>query len=196
MKLTKVISISLALCLVFLMVPQKANAQHDLVVGGNLGAMIPVGGNIKDNWGMGLPFSAHAKVPGLMEFSGMRLDAGLEFGFYMASADLAADDLSGIPIFAFADLDMSNMLPLPAEMSLAAELGVGLHMQSRGDESFTYLGLTPAAVVGYNVMEGLDVIVKLKPMEILSSDEDFGGTQEWFGFTVGVNYTLPGVLPF
>jgi len=173
---------------------EKVTLGHDLVVGASFGGMIPIGQNIKDRFNMGIPFTIHAKVSGLVEISGMSLGAGLELGYYMASAE-TGDDLSGIPILAFGDLDLSNLLPLPPEMGLGVELGLGLHLQSAGD-SFTYLGLTPGVVFRYEVMEGIEVLAKLRASEILSSDEDFGGTQEWIDLRIGVNYTLSNLLPF
>ena len=173
---------------------EKVTLGHDLVVGASFGGMIPLGQNIKDRFNMGIPFTIHAKVSGLVEISGMSLGAGLELGYYMASAE-TGDDLSGIPILAFGDLDLSNLLPLPPEMGLGVELGLGLHLQSAGD-SFTSLGLTPGVVFRYEVMEGLEVLAKLRASEILSSDEDFDGSQEWLGVRIGVNYTLPNLLPF
>ena len=174
---------------------EEVTLGHDLVVGASFGGMIPIGQNIKDVFNMGIPFTLQAKVPELVELSGMSVGAGLELGYYMASAE-TSDDLSGIPILIFGDLNLSNLIPVSENMSLGIELAVGLHLQTRGDDSFTYLGVTPGIVFGYEVMEGLNVVAKLRPSEILSSDEDFGGTQEWIGLRIGVNYTLPILLPF
>lgn len=173
---------------------EEVTLGHNLVIGASFGGMIPFGQNIKDRFNMGIPFTIHAKVSGLIEISGMSLGAGLELGYYMASAE-TGDDLSGIPILAFGDLDLSNLLPLPPEMGLGVELSLGLHLQSVGD-SFTSLGLTPGVVFRYEVMEGLEVLAKLRASEILSSNEDFSGTQEWIDLRIGVNYTLSNLLPF
>ncbi len=176
---------------------EEVTLGHDLIVGATFGGMIPIGQNVKDRFNMGIPFTLHAKVPGLVEISGMSVGAGLELGYYMASASAeTGDDLSGIPILALFDLDLSNLLPLPPEMGLGVELGLGMHLQSVGDDSYTYLGLTPGVVFSYEVMEGLEVLAKLRASEILSSDEDFSGSQEWLGVRIGVNYTLPNLLPF
>jgi hypothetical protein len=167
---------------------------HDLVIGATVGGMVPLGENIKDRFNIGIPFTAHAKVPYLAEISGMSVGAGLEIGYYMASAEYG-EDLSGIPISIFGDLDLSNLIGLPPVMNLGFELGLGLHLQDLGD-SYTYFGLTPGIVFGYEVMEGLDIVAKLRFSEIVSSDDPFGGTQEWLDFRVGVSYTLPDLLPF
>lgn len=168
---------------------------HDLIIGATVGGIVPLGENIKDRFEVGIPFAVHAKVPYLAEISGMGVGAGLEIGYYMAEAEYG-DDLSGIPIMIFGDLDLSNLISMPPEMELGIELGLGLHMQDLGD-SYTCFGFNPGVFFGYEVMEGLDIVAKLRFSEILSSEDDpIGGTQEWLDFRVGVSYTLPDLLPF
>jgi len=167
-----------------------------LVIGASAGGIVPFGQNIKDNYDIGIPLGIHVMVNNLAEFGGVTLNAGLETGYYMAGSSSEGDDLSGIPIYALLDFSLSNLLDfLPPEMSLCAEVAAGLHMQTAG-ESYNAFGLTPGLVCGYNIMEGLDLFLKIRGMEIFTGFEGGDGTQEWIDLRAGINYTLPVLLPF
>jgi len=192
----KVAVLTVALMLIFLISSESIFAKQP-VVGVSTGAMMPLGENIKDKFGMGIPFTVTAKVPELVMFGNMSLAAGLELGYYMASGENGGDDLSGIPLLVGGTLDLSPFLPVEGLM-LGIEVNLGLNMQTVGDNSYTNIGLLPGICIGYNVMEGLNVVAKVRGAEFLSSedDADFGGTQEWLDIRVGVEYALPVELPF
>lgn len=168
---------------------------HALIAGVNFGGMLPFGQNVKDKFGLGVPFSVVVKVPGLFAFGNFSIGAGIEAGFYTASGKNGGDGLTGIPFMLTGTLDLSSFVP--EGMTLAAEVNLGMHMQKVGDDSYTNIALLPGVCFGYEVMEGLNVIAKLRGVEILSGgDSVFGGTQEWIDFRIGVEYALPVELPF
>ena len=168
---------------------------HALVAGVNFGGMVPFGENIKDNFELGVPFSVVLKAPGLFAFGNFSIGAGIEAGFYTASGKNGGDKLTGIPFMLSGAIDLSTFVP--EGMMLAAEVNLGLHSQKVGDDSYTNVALVPGVCFGYKIMEGLNVIAKLRGAEILSGDDSvFGGTQEWVDFRVGVEYALPVELPF
>jgi hypothetical protein len=169
---------------------------HDLILGLNGGVMIPVGQNIKDVFGTGIPVSLNAQVPKLANIQDLCVYAGLNLGYFTAAADVG-DDMSGIIVAPYGGLDMSKFMP--ANMKLAVELGVGGYFLTRTD-SYAGVGINGAVVAGYDlndVVENLGVIVKLGGHEILTGpSKDADGTMEWLDVRLGVEYSLPKVLPF
>ncbi len=174
----------------------EVNMGHDLVLGLNGGAMIPVGQNVTNLFTMGVPVSFTAQVPKLVDIDGLCVYAGLNLNYFMISGD-NTDDLTGFAVSPYGGLDMSKFMP--TNMKLAVELGVGGYFLNRVD-SYAGAGINGAVVAGYDLKDMVDnlcVVLKLGGHEILTgTSKDADGTMEWLDVRLGVEYRLPKVLPF
>ena len=166
-------------------IEESCAPEKKLVIGVSSGGMIPFGQNIKNNYEIGIPYGIHTMITGLANFGWVTLDAGLETGYYTAENSTGSKDLTGIPVYALLDFNLSNLLGF----YLCTEVAAGFHMQTAG-KSYRAFGVNPGLVCGFNVIKGLDFILKIRGTEIFTGFEGRDGTQDWIDLRAGINYTL------
>ncbi|HCL00310.1 MAG TPA: hypothetical protein DHW42_09440 [Candidatus Marinimicrobia bacterium] len=159
--------------------------ERKAVIGVSYGGMIPFGQNIKNNYETGTPFGIHTMITGLAKFGCVTLDVGLESGYYTAKNSTGSNDLNGVPVYALLDFNLSNLFGF----YLCTEVAAGFNMQT-ADKSYRVFGVTPGLVCGFNVIKGLDFILKIRGAEIFTGYEGGDGTQDWIDLRAGINYTL------
>jgi len=164
------------------------------------GGLIPAGGNLRNNYNMGLPISFQFKIPSVTQLGEFPVNMGVESGyFWVKDPTNVKKDLRGAPLYLIGEVDMSALMP--GDLVLSPELGVGLHMQiSDGPFSGSYLAWSPRVMLGYKTNRDFMLFAKLGATQVLSNYDlggsaSEGGTQEWVDFRLGFEYILHRKMP-